>query len=253
MIAIVTGASSGMGREMVKLIIEKKEKVDEIWVLGRRRDRLVSLQDQYPGTVFRPVIIDLTSKEERVSFGQLLDREKPEVRIFIHAAGFGIMGKIHEIPVSESEEMVDVNIQSCVSLTQYILPYMKEGGQMVYYASSAAFLPQPGFAVYAACKAFVLSYVRALRAECRHRRLRITAVCPGAVKTEFLDRAAAGRQLPAYKKLVMADAAAVAGKAWEDNRRDREISVYGILMKLFRVGTKIIPHACFLKFLGTKE
>ncbi|MBR5047692.1 MAG: SDR family NAD(P)-dependent oxidoreductase [Eubacterium sp.] len=249
MIAIVTGAGSGMGSQMVRHIVTDKVKVDEIWVLGRRRNRLESLQDQYPGTRFRPVTIDLKSRDEREAFGNLLKQEKPRIRIFVHAAGFGIMGRIDEIPVSEAEEMVDVNIEACVSLTGYVLPYMEEGGQMIYFASSAAFLPQPGFAVYAASKAFVLSYVRALRAECRGRLLRITAVCPGAVKTEFFDRAAAGHELPAYKKLVMADSAKVAKKAWEDNRRNREISVYGFLMKLFHIAAKIIPHRLFLRFL----
>lgn len=250
MIAIVTGASSGMGSEMVKRMIAEKAEVEEIWVLGRRKDRLAGLQARYPGTRFRIIPIDLNSGVEKESFRRLLDREKPEVRIFVHAAGFGIMGRIHEIPVAEAEEMVDTNIQSCVSLTGYILPFMAEGGQMIYFASSAAFLPQPGFALYAASKAFVLSYVRALRAESRGRGLKITAVCPGAVKTEFFNRAAAGHKLPDYKKMVMADPSAVVKKAWKDNLKNREISVYGLPMKLFWIITKIIPHACFLRFLG---
>jgi short-subunit dehydrogenase len=231
-------------------MIAEKAEVEEIWVLGRRKDRLVGLQARYPGIRFRIIPIDLTSREEKESFRQLLDREKPEVRVFVHAAGFGIMGRIDEIPVEEMEEMVDTNVKSCVSLTSYILPYMAEGGQMIYFASSAAFLPQPGFAVYAASKAFVLSYVRALRAECSHRDLRITAVCPGAVNTEFFNRAAADRPLPAYKRMVMAEADAVVKKAWKDNNKNREISVYSLPMKLFRIAAKIIPHTCFLRVMG---
>ena len=250
MIAIVTGASSGMGSEMVKLMIRTKVTLDEIWILGRRKERLISMQKRFPGTRFRLVPIDLTVREEMESFGRLLEQEKPEVRIFVHAAGFGIMGRIDEIPVEEMEEMVDTNVKSCVSLTSYILPYMAEGGQMIYFASSAAFLPQPGFAVYAASKAFVLSYVRALRAECSHRDLRITAVCPGAVNTEFFNRAAADRPLPAYKRMVMAEADAVVKKAWKDNNKNREISVYSLPMKLFRIAAKIIPHTCFLRVMG---
>ena len=250
MIAIVTGASSGMGREMVKHMITTKVNVDEIWILGRREERLLSIQNRFPGIRFRLIPIDLTVREERESFGRLLEQETPKIRIFVHAAGFGIMGRIDEIPVEEMEEMVDTNISSCVSLTSHILPYMAEGGQMIYFASSAAFLPQPGFAVYAASKAFVLSYVRALRAECRHRNLRITAVCPGAVNTEFFNRAAAGHPIPAYKKMVMADADAVVRKAWKDNIKNREISVYSLPMKLFRIATKIIPHTCFLRVMG---
>ena len=99
------------------------------------------------------------------------------------------MGKIQDISKEEQAEMVDVNCRSVVEISSLLLPYMKYRGRMIYMASAAAFLPQPGFAVYAASKAFVLSYVRALRAENRERQLRVTAVCPGAVKTEFFNRA----------------------------------------------------------------
>lgn len=91
--------------------------------------------------------------------------------------------------MEEQAEMVDVNCRSVVEVSSLVLPYMKYRGRMIYMASAAAFLPQPGFAVYAASKAFVLSYVRALRAESREKQLRVTAVCPGAVKTEFFNRA----------------------------------------------------------------
>ena len=107
--------------------------------------------------------------------------------------------------MEEQAEMVDVNCRSVVEVSSLVLPYMKYRGRMIYMASAAAFLPQPGFAVYAASKAFVLSYVRALRAESREKQLRVTAVCPGAVKTEFFNRALTKKHLPAYKKLVMAD------------------------------------------------
>ena len=117
---------------------------------------------------------------------------------------------------------------------------------MVYMASAAGFLPQPGFAAYAATKAFAISYVRALRAENRSRKLRITAVCPGAVKTEFLDQALGGHRLPAYKKLVLADPEKVVRKAWEDNRKGREMSVYRLPIKLMRIAVRLVPHRLIL-------
>ncbi len=249
-IAIVTGATSGMGSEMIKTIIRAGEDFDEIWILGRRKNRLEAYEKAFPDTSFRLLALDLSTREDRERFRILLEDVKPEISLFVHAAGFGIMGRIDEIPDREQEEMAEVNVTACISLTGSVLPYMKRGGRMIYFSSSAAFLPQPGFAVYAASKAFVLSYVRALRAENRDRALKITAVCPGAVKTEFLLRAAGNRTLPFYKKLVMADPAAVVKKAWRDNRRNREISVYGIPMKAFRLAAKILPHRCFLAFMG---
>ncbi len=124
---------------------------------------------------------------------------------------------------------------------------------MIYFASAAAFLSHPCFAVYVASKAFVLSYVRSLRAENRHRGLKITAVCPGSVKTEFFDRAAARKPMAPYKKLVMADAGKVVDQAWKDNLRNKEISVYGLPMKGFFLATKLLPHGCFLHFMGSSR
>ena len=123
---------------------------------------------------------------------------------------------------------------------------------MIYLASASAFLPQPGFAVYAASKAFTLSYVRALRAECRQRKLKITAVCPGAVKTEFFNRALEKKHLPAYKKIVMANPEKVVKKAWEDNKKGKEVSVYGKAIQLTHLAAKLLPHRFFLQFMGKK-
>lgn len=252
-VAIVTGATSGMGKEMVRRILEKEKDFDEIWLLGRRKLRLKHWRERYPEVDFRLLSLDLTDEADREKFAALLELEEPEIALFVHAAGFGVMGSITELSIAEQEEMVDLNVRSTVSMTGYVLPYMEKKGRMIYFASAAAFLPQPGFAVYAASKAFVLSYVRSLRAESRDRGLRITAVCPGAVKTEFFTRATLHKALPAYKKLVMADPAKVVKKAWKDNEKGKEISVYGLPMKGFRLVTKLLPHRCFLRFMGTKE
>ncbi len=252
-IAIVTGATSGMGKEILYRMLEEKHDYDEIWLLGRREDRMKSWSKRFPRENFRTFVMALDKDQQRETFYGYLEKVKPEVSVFVHAAGFGIMGRIDEIKVEEQEEMAQVNITSTIGLTGHILPFMKEGGRMIYFASAAAFLPQPGFAVYAASKSFVLSYVRSLRAENRHRGLRVTAVCPGAVKTEFFKRAAVLHKLPFYKKAVIAKPENVAGKAWRDNGRDREISVYGLPMKLFFLGTKILPHRCFLHFMGKRK
>ncbi|MCI6858336.1 MAG: SDR family NAD(P)-dependent oxidoreductase [Eubacterium sp.] len=252
-IGVITGASSGMGKEFVKIIMQDKTKgMDEIWVIARRRERLEMWPKLYRKQKFRIFPLDLSQKKDLEFLKKTVEEEKPQVELLIHCAGFGIMGKIDELSMEEQEEMVDVNCRSVTEVTSIFLPYMEEGGRMIYMASAAAFLPQPGFAVYAAGKAFVLSYVRALRAENRHRNLKITAVCPGAVKTEFFNRALEKRHLPAYKKLVMADPKRVVKKAWKDNLKNKELSVYGKAIQLTRLAAKILPHSVFLQFMGRK-
>lgn len=249
-IAIITGATSGMGKEFVNKIVKEAGPLDEIWILGRRKERLEAWGRLYPKVQFRLFPIDVNKEADREFFHHFLEEKKPKVSIFVHAAGFGIIGNIDEIPLCEQEEMADTNMRSCISFTGYVLPYMKKGGRMIYFASAAAFLPQPGFAVYAASKAFVLSYVRSLRAENRHCNLKITAVCPGSVRTEFFNRAAASKPIAPYKKLVMATAGKVVDQAWKDNSKNKEISVYGLPMKGFFLATKLIPHGVFLHFMG---
>ena len=226
-----------------------QESYDEIWLIARRKERLKRWSVLYPEQKFRIFDLDLQKLESCKKIQRELMQREPEVTCFVHAAGFGIMGRIEEIPLEEQLEMIDVNCKSTVALTADVLPYMKKKGRIIVLSSAAAFLPQPGFAVYAASKSLVLSYMRSLRRESKGRGLRITAVCPGAVKTDFFDRAAAGKTLPAYKKLVMADMKKVVKKAWEDNTRNREISVYGYLMRGFYLACKLIPHRFILNFV----
>ena len=250
-IGIVTGASSGMGREFVRLILKKNLKLDEIWVIARREQRLLYWPKLYKDQKFRILPLDLCDSQHMERFQEELKEAKPSVALFIHCAGFGIMGKISEIPRQDQMEMVDINCRSVVELSSMLLPYLEEDAKLIYLASAAAFLPQPEFAVYAASKAFVLSYVRALRAELKKQgsRAHVTAVCPGAVKTEFFNRASGKKPLPAYKKLVMASPEKVVKKAWRDVLSDKEISVYGGFMKGFHVAAKLLPHRIFLRFI----
>lgn len=249
-IGIITGASSGMGKEFVKLTMQEEADLEEIWVIARREERLRVWQKLYKDQTFRILPLDLRNREDVEALRAAIEELQPEIELFIHSAGFGIMGDIDEISMEEQAEMVDVNCKSVVELTSIVLPYMRTHGRMIYMASASAFLPQPGFAVYAASKSFALSYVRALKAENRSKNLKITAVCPGAVKTEFFNRALVKKHLPAYKKMVMADPKKVVKKAWKDNLRDKDVSVYSPAIRIFRAGAKILPHSFFLKFMG---
>ena len=249
-IGIITGASSGMGKEFVKLTMQNHLDLDEIWVIARRKERLEAWPSLYKEQKFRILPLDLQKKEDVECLKQILEETQPHIELFVHCAGFGIMGKIQDISMEEQAEMVDVNCRSVVEISSLLLPYMKYRGRMIYMASAAAFLPQPGFAVYAASKAFVLSYVRALRAENRERQLRVTAVCPGPVKTEFFDIAESTGVIRLYKTLVMANTKPVVQKAIRDSNAGREISVYGITMKAFRLLCKMMPHRLLLAVMS---
>ena len=134
-----------------------------------------------------------------------MDSKKPHIYIAAASAGFGKYGENIDLKMEDALGMADVNVRALTGLVQMSLPYMVRGGRILMLASSAAFLPQPGFGIYAATKAYVLSYARSLRQELKKRDIWVTAVCPGPVKTEFFDHCGSGRALSAMKLFFMAD------------------------------------------------
>lgn len=245
-IAVVTGATSGMGEEFVRLIDRRIHGVDEIWVFGRRKERLMILQEKVNGKL-RFFDGDLSKEETIERFQKALEKEKPIIRILVNSAGFGKLGKTEEIPIEDSVGMIDVNCRALTMMTICCIPYLGVGSRVIQIASSAAFLPQPGFNVYAATKAYVLSFSRALRNELQERKIYVTAVCPGPVATEFFDIAEENAKRPFYKKIFLADTKKVVEQAMMDSMKKKEVSVYGSSMKLFRMITKIIPKSLLLR------
>lgn len=246
-IAIVTGASSGMGREFVKIFDQELTTLDEIWVIARRGDRLKELSKEVH-TKLVPIELDVSGKEAAGVLTYLLKEKKPLVKLLVNCAGFGKIGTITKLPLEDQLAMVKVNCLALTEITGLVLPYMAKKSRIIQLASSAAFLPQPGFAIYAASKAYVLSYSRALNRELRNTGIRVTAVCPGPVKTEFFTIAEQTGTVPLYKKLVMADPTKVVQKAFHDAIAGKSVSVYGFTMKGVHLLSRLVPHDLILKF-----
>lgn len=248
-IAIVTGASSGMGREMVYLLADRFAALEEIWVIARRKDRLEELVGKVPVSL-RILPLDLMEREDLGALSVLLKREHPDVKILVNGAGYGKTGAAGTIRDDLSSGMVRLNDEALVAVTEMVLPYISKNSRIIQFASAAAFMPQPGFAVYAASKAFVLSYSRALAMELKKKNIYVTAVCPGPVKTEFFDIALNGGTLAPIKKLTMADPKKVVKKALTDSMKGKRISVYGPWMKAFYVLCRIVPHEILMGFIN---
>lgn len=245
-IAVVTGASSGMGREFVRLLDRELSTLDEIWVIARRGDRLRELSDTVKTTLV-PIELDLSDPDAAAVLGSRLKEKKPRVKVLVNSAGFGKIGRIKDLPVSDQLSMLRVNCLALTEITCLMLPFMTGKSRIINLASAAAFLPQPGFSVYAASKAYVLSFSRALNRELAGTGTVVTAVCPGPVKTEFFELAEQTGVVPLYKRLVMADPVKVVEKAFRDSVCGKPVSVYGIPMKGFQLITKLLPHEKFLQ------
>lgn len=184
-IAIVTGASSGIGKEFVKKL-SKYDDFEQIWIIARRKERLLELELKY-GEKIVPVALDLTNQSDLEVFAEMLEAKKPDIKLLINCAGFGKFGKYNKIPVDDTMKMIDLNCKALVYITEISLPYMNSGAKIVQVDSIAAFQPIPYLNVYGATKAFVLNYSLALQEEVKKDGVRVYALCPGWTKTEFFN------------------------------------------------------------------
>lgn len=245
--AVVTGASSGLGREFVRQIGYFYRDLDEIWVFARRRKRLEQLgrESRVPLRIFDG---NLRKKQVYRQYQSALKEIRPDVRMLVNAAGFGKSGTFSDIASGSGKtqtDMIDLNCRALTRMIQLTLPCMHKGARIINLASAAAFCPQNGFAVYAATKAYVLSLSRALSSELRPRGIIVTAVCPGPVDTEFFQ--VSGGLTSPLKKLTLSEAPKVVRKALFDSRKKREVSVYGAAMRAARAGAKLLPHRLILR------
>lgn len=250
-IALVTGASSGMGRCFVRQIAATYPLLQEIWVIARREKALRELKteaEQKSGRG-RPEIrilpLDLSRKHSFSELELLLAKEKPRLRLLVNGAGVGQNGPVEKQGADGICAMTDVNCRALTLVTRLCLPYMERGSRILELASGSAFLPQPGFAVYAASKAYVLSFSRALREEVKKRGISVTAVCPGPVDTAFFQ--AGGIRLSPVKRRFLADADRVVEKALRDARKRKCLSIYGISMKLVYMASAVLPEGMLVK------
>lgn len=201
-IAVITGASSGMGREFAIQIARDWQNLnlDEIWILARRSEKLEETKNEIVKIKGSPKVIctpiDVNGKQGAVNFKTLLEtrfqEENFEIKVLINNAGFGTYGPFEETPVEKEMEMVELNCTSLTGTTGYALPYIKEHSFIINTASLAAFSPLGNFAVYGATKAYVLSFSIALASELKHRKISVMALCPGSVSTEFANVASNG-------------------------------------------------------------
>lgn len=240
-IAIITGASSGMGRELA-IQISEKEHFDEVWVIARRAEALESLKEEIK-TKVKPIALDLTKEESYVNLETMLKKEKPNVTFLANCAGFGKFAKTTDVPLQDGIDMIDLNCKALMAVTQLTLPYMKQGAKILQLDSLSAFQPVPYINVYGATKSFVLSYSRALNRELKTEGIRVMSVNPGWVRTEFFDHATAISNDAVTYYNVMYEAKDVIKTAIKDlYHTKKDVSIHGLPVKLQVLAVKLLPH-----------
>lgn len=241
-IAIVTGASSGMGREFVRQLSAYVQ-VDEIWTIARRREALEALKAEAPVPV-RPVVLDLLESESFDKVRAMLEAEQPDIRLLVNAAGFGKFGAYHKTSIEEDCRMIDLNCKALLVMTRLCIPYMQPGSRILELDSLSAFQPVPYITTYGATKAFVLSYSRAMNRELKEKGIRVMAMNPGWVKTEFFRHAFQSNsdsEVQYFDRLY--EAADVVKTGLHDlYRTKKDCSIHGFPVKMQVFLVKLVPH-----------
>ena len=210
-ILIVTGASSGLGRQFAKQLSASRD-ADEIWLIARRNDLLQDVAQELnadhadvilPRNARKAAVagkrpaprtfpLDLAGTRGVKDFARLLASESeaagPEglrIEALVNNAGFGTYGAFMDTDIDRQLEMVELNSVSLTGICHYAIPHMGEGSLLINVASLASFIPLGNFAVYGATKAYVLSFSIALAAEIADRGIFVSTLCPGPVDTEF--------------------------------------------------------------------
>ena len=242
-IAIVTGASSGIGKGFFLSLNDKKDELDEIWVVARSEDKLRALQELTP-LPLRVFSLDLSQKQATDELERAFQAETPSIRYLICASGFGRFCAVEDDDSEILQNMVDLNCRSIVGLTKAAQPFMAKGGLMILIASVAAFQPIPYIATYAATKAFVLSYGRALNRELKKQGARCMCVCPFWTKTAFFDRAITPDENTVVKKyVVMYEPQQIVKQAWKDaKKKNKDVSMFGGTARGQTLLVKLLPH-----------
>ena len=241
-IAIITGASSGLGVELYKEV--QKEKLDEIWIIARREDRLNKIKEDFGKIETKVIPMDVTLNENMLKLENLLNESEYNVKFLFNNAGFGVIGDVIDASYDVQGNMVALNDKSLVEITTIVLKHMTAGSCIINTCSIASFVPNARMSVYSATKAFVMSYSRSLRYELRKRKINVTAICPGPMNTEFLAVAGIDKGVSkTFDTLPRCDVSKTAKGGIKASKKGRGVYTPHPFYKFYRVLAKILPHS----------
>jgi uncharacterized protein len=242
---LITGASAGIGREFARQLTGRAR---SMILVARREGRLVELRDELqrknPQVAIHLRSIDLADVGQLNELLKWLDREAIDLDLLVNNAGLGDSGVFASSDPIRNEQMILVNVFALTSLTRHMLPRMIAKGRagILNVSSTAGFLPLPGSAVYAATKAYVTSFSEAVRAEVRGTGVRVSALCPGPVETEFQQVAkregGEGEIGPNFLRVSVEQVVHDALAALES---DRPVVIPGFGMKVIMLLARLMP------------
>lgn len=247
--AVITGASSGLGKEYINAIIAQYPSVDAFWLVARRKDLLKQIAEEHPDKTIAAISLDLAQEESLKIFEQLLKENNPEIKVLVNNAGYGKGVDFFSSNCEQQLGMVDLNCRALTAITRMCLPYMLDDSLVLNVSSIAAFAPTPRMSVYCATKSYVFALSKALHDELSPRGIKVLAVCPGPMDTDFWEVANVQEgKSRLIDSLPRVSPQAVAVGSLRAAKRGKLVYTKGIFYKLYHLLGKILPHSFLMEF-----
>ncbi len=249
-IAVITGASSGLGACYVDAVTRVFPEIDELWLLARREDRLKEIALMHPDKHCVDVPLDLADMNSYGKLAERLRQEKPQIEVLVNAAGMAGGAAFEDAEPAQLMKTIDLNCKGATAIVSACLPYIKDGGTILEVSSTSAFVPNVNLVVYCASKSYVSAFCLGLREELKHRRINVCAVCPGLMLTEMNRRNGRVELTDGQKRLPVIDPKSAAAKSLKAAKKGRAVYTTGVFYKGYRLLAKLVPHTLLVKFAG---
>ena len=249
-IAVITGASSGLGTCYVDAVTKVFPEIEELWLIARREDRLKEVASKYPDKRCVVIPMDMSDMDSYELFAEKLRQEKQQIRVLINDAGIAGGAQFAEMELADMLKIIDLNCKGATAITRVCLPYIVDGGTILEVSSTSAFVPNTNLIVYCASKSYVSSFCLGLREELKHRRINVCAMCPGLMLTEMTQPNGSGSLTKGQNRLPVIDPKSAAIKSLKAAKNGRAVYTTGMFYKCYRLLAKLVPHTLLVKFAG---
>ena len=243
-IAVITGASSGLGTCYVDAVTKLFPEIDELWLIARREERLKEVAGKYPNKYCIIIPMDMADMSSFKMLEEKLKIEKPHIKVLINDAGMSSGSPFEDMELECILKIIDLNCKGATAITKVCLPYIIDGGTILEVSSTSAFVPNTNLIVYCASKSYVSAFSLGLREELKDRHINVCAMCPGFMLTEMTKPELTKGQ----SRLPVIPPKTAALKSLKAAKKGRAVYTTGIFYKCYRLLAKIIPHTILVKF-----
>ncbi len=249
-IAIITGASAGLGKEFLKAAPTYFPDIDEYWLIARRQEKLAEAAALVHKQC-RIFPLDLTKKDSYRRLEEELQKLSPTVALLVNNSGCGFLGNVGEGELDNQLQMVDLNLRGLTAVTHVSMPFMEKGSRIINVSSIASFCPNPRMTVYSAGKAYVTAFSYGISEEAASRGITVTAVCPGPMDTDFIYLGEIKGNSKTFDTLPYCDPVKVVNGAYKAALAGKRSYTPLAFYKLYKILAKLLPVGVTMKMAKT--